>query len=522
MKFKNLSIMVTKLRLLLRLHNQGVSQRQIAKQLKLSRTSIRSYMTRFQESSYSPEELESLEDNLLLKLSQGEIYKQERDSRYEQLKPLLEYYAKESKRPKVTLLLLWEEYKQQFQDDAYSYSSFKNHVQEYINSHTYTYHNTHKPGDVLQVDFAGDHLYLTDPNTAEKISVVVLCCTLPCSGYTFAYALPDASQENLFPALSKCLSYIGGVPNKILSDNMKQWVKRRDKDGPIFTDAALEFGTHYSTMIDATKVRKPTYKASVEASVHYIYERIYAAIRDEIFYTIEDLNTRILELLDVFNARKMQNKEYSREEFFELNEKDMLHPLPTTPFSIKYTKTRHVGNNYHIYISTHQYSVPFEYVNKTVTVIYDKDTVEIYDSTYTRIAIHKRSFKRYGYTTVYEHMPDRHQAYEYKKGCKNAAYYLSRALQIDPSVKTVLQKVFNNAVCIEQAYNTCEAILQLDKLDHQAFINSCKYIEDKLEYANYRIIKQIMNNKTYNISTSNQDNTQPKHINLRGKDAFLN
>ena len=132
--------MVTKLRLLLRLHNQGVSQRQIAKQLKLSRTSIRSYMTRFQESSYSPEELESLEDNLLLKLSQGEIYKQERDSRYEHLKPLLEYYAKESKLPKVTLLLLWEEYKQQFQDDAYSYSSFKNHVQEYIN-HTHIQKN---------------------------------------------------------------------------------------------------------------------------------------------------------------------------------------------------------------------------------------------------------------------------------------------------------------------------------------------------------------------------------------------
>lgn len=112
MKFKHLSIMVTKLRLLLRLHYSGTSQRQISIQLDLSRTSIKSYSTRLLESGKNQEELEQQDDSTLLFLARGEPYKQTPDKRYESLKPLLASYAEESNRPYVTFLLLWEEYLQ--------------------------------------------------------------------------------------------------------------------------------------------------------------------------------------------------------------------------------------------------------------------------------------------------------------------------------------------------------------------------------------------------------------------------
>lgn len=524
MKFKNFSIMTAKLRLLLKLLNEGASQREISRQLDISRTSVKSYMDRFTASGMSNTELQSLDDGALLKISQGEIYRQQPDGRFDVLKPLLEVYSKEVRRPKMTVQKLWEEYVEEFGDLAYSYTTFKHHLQEYISSHTYKYHNEHKPGEILQVDFAGDKLYLTERYTGEKIPVVVLCCVLPCSGFSFVYALPDASIENLFPALARCLSYIGGVPECILSDNMKQWVKRRDKDGPVFTDAALEFGVHYSTRIDATKVRKPTHKASVEATVHYAYERIYTDIRNETFYTIEELNSRIMELLDKFNDRKMKNRDYSRREYFELNEKSTLHDLPETEFTIKYTKDCIVGSNYHIYINTHQYSVPYEYVRKSVSVVYDQFTVEIYNSSYNRIALHKRSFRKYGYTTNKDHMPPNHLAYESEKGNRNAAYYLYRARQIEPSVEEVLRIVLDKAVCVEQCYNSCEAILQLAKHDMESFIQACKYVTDrKMSTANARIIKSIMLNRSYLLPKRDTDEqAQPLHDNLRGKEAFLN
>ena len=95
MKFKNFSIMVAKLRLLLRLLQQGISQREISRQLDISRTSVKSYIDRFQGSGRSLNELESMDDGSLLKISQGEIYRQKPDERFETLKPLLEFYAKE-------------------------------------------------------------------------------------------------------------------------------------------------------------------------------------------------------------------------------------------------------------------------------------------------------------------------------------------------------------------------------------------------------------------------------------------
>ena len=196
--------MVAKLRLLLRLHSTGVSQRQISKQIGLSRTCIRTYLDRLLASGNNTDELLKIGDGELLNLAQGEIHRQQPDKRLEILNPLLESYAKESRRRNVTLQLLWEEYYAKYKDDAYSYTTFKHYVQKYISTHTYSYHNEHKPGEVLQIDFAGDHLYLTDPSTGVKSAVVVLCCTLPCSGYSYAQALPDASMENLFSALSKC------------------------------------------------------------------------------------------------------------------------------------------------------------------------------------------------------------------------------------------------------------------------------------------------------------------------------
>jgi len=513
--------MVSKLRLLLRLHNDGVSQRRMSSTLAISRTSINAYLKRFLTSGKSVNELLELDDASLLKLAQGEIYRQEPDKRYLELEPLLAYYAKESKRPYVTMLLLWEEYQQQFGGDAYSYTTFKHHIQEHIKSHSYIYHNSHKPGDVLQVDFAGDSLYLTDPSDGSKTAVVILCCTLPCSSYSFIYALPNACMENLFGALSKCLNYLGGVPRRMLSDNMKQWVTKREKDGPVFSDAALEFGVHYSTLIEATGVRKPKHKAAVEGGVHIAYTRIYAQVRDEIFYCIEELNSRLLELLNKLNDRKMKDKEYSRREFFDQNEQQSLSPLPSSQFSLKYTKMCKVGGNYHVYVSTHQYSIPYEYVNQKVSIVYDQETVEIYDSVYTRIALHKRSFRRYGYTTIKDHMPPNHIAYEYHKNQKNAAYYLYRAGKIDESVKDVLQIVFDNAACIEQSYSSCEAILQLYKLDPESFLATCKYAKTNLKSINYKIIKQIMNTKVYTDPFKTLLETQIIHANLRGKEGYM-
>lgn len=197
--------------------------------------------------------------------------------------------------------------------------------------------------------------------------------------------------------------------------------------------------------------------------------------------------------------------------------------MPATPFALKYTKIGKVGGNYHVYLNTHQYSVPYNYVNQNATIIYDKETVEIYNSKLERIAIHKKSHKRFGYSTIKSHMPANHLAFEYRKQARNANMYLSKAKKISFNVEYVIQMVLDNAACYEQAYNTCEAILQLHRLEPEAFIKTCEYVQNHLDMVNYKIINQIMKNKIYLKDNKNKDiNTQFIHKNLRGKNEYRN
>ena len=63
----------------------------------------------------------------------------------------------------------------------------------------------------MQIDFAGDALWLTDPKTGELTKVVVLVCILPYSGLEFAKAMYNASMENIFGGISDAFSYFGGT-----------------------------------------------------------------------------------------------------------------------------------------------------------------------------------------------------------------------------------------------------------------------------------------------------------------------
>lgn len=140
----------------------------------------------------------------------------------------------------LTVQHLHEDYKREH-PDGYGYTQFKKAIRDYQYAHNLSFHNTYLPGEEMQIDFAGDALWLTDPLTGEMTSVVVLVCVLPYSGMAYAKALPDASMEHFFGGISDAFTYFGGTVRKAKSDNMKQWVKKNDRYEPVFTDAATEW-----------------------------------------------------------------------------------------------------------------------------------------------------------------------------------------------------------------------------------------------------------------------------------------
>lgn len=105
---------------------------------------------------------------------------------------------------------------------------------------------------------------------------------------------------------------------------------------------------HYGTAIIPARVRKPKDKPNAESSVGNISTWITAALRNEQFFSLAELNRAIREKLKAFNARLFQKKEGSRISLFRDEELPLLAPLPATPYELAEWKQATVQFNYHI------------------------------------------------------------------------------------------------------------------------------------------------------------------------------
>ncbi len=139
----------------------------------------------------------------------------------------------------------------------------------------------------------------------------------------------------------------------------------------------------------------------MENEVKITYRRIYAPLRDKVFFSLNELNQAIAGELTKHHNKPYQNRDYSRSERFAKEERQLLQPLPTSTFIIRHRVQAKVQKNYHITLGEdwHHYSVPDQYIGKTVTAVYDSDTVEVYLQ-FQRIALHRRRYKKHDFSTV--------------------------------------------------------------------------------------------------------------------------
>ena len=191
---------------------------------------------------------------------------------------------------------------------------------------------------------------------------------------------------------------------------MKQIVTKANRYEPIFSEALKQWALHYNITLLATRVAKPKDKGAVENEVKIAYQRIYAPLRDEVFYQLDQLNLAVIKQLDMHNEKLFQLKDFSRLQQFINEEQSLLQPLPAEPFVIRHQILAKVQKNYHVTLGEdyHHYSVPYQFIGKQVSAVYDTDTVEIYYQ-HKRISLHKRSYKKHNFTTIGDHMPQGHQ-----------------------------------------------------------------------------------------------------------------
>src|SRR5690606_4035070 len=239
------------------------------------------------------------------------------------------------------------------------------------------------------------------------------------------------------------------------------------------------------------RARKPQDKALVENRVGLNYTQVYARIRKQQFFSLQDLNEAMWKQNNLFNQTRMQQKPYSREEKFLAEEKSMLKPLVDQEFQIKYYKTYKVAKNNHIYLGQdkHYYSVPHIYIGQQVKVIYTRNLVKIYHQG-SLVATHPRSYKKGSYTSQKEHLCSHHRYYKER----SPNYYLQRAYRHSEALYQYIKALFAQDTYPEQLYRVCEGILSLSrKIPKETFIRACNLALEHRQFS-YGFLKRVLEN----------------------------
>lgn len=196
---------------ILRLRGAGLSIRQIASSLRIGRSAVSNTLARAKAVGISWPLPEDLDERTL----HERLYGTPRSSCSQ--RPLPDWNRVHRERKGVTLMLLWEEY-QAVHPDGYRYSRFCELYRLWRQKLDVTMRQDHKAGEKLFVDYAGQTMSITNPETGEITEAQIFVAVLGASNYTYAEATHSQSLKDWILSHRRALEFFGGVPEIVVPD----------------------------------------------------------------------------------------------------------------------------------------------------------------------------------------------------------------------------------------------------------------------------------------------------------------
>ena len=508
---------MNKIKQVLRLHTQGIRKLKIAEQTGVARNTLKKYIKEFTVSGLSFEEISTLSDkdleDLFIKPEKKPL-----SNKQQTLFNLLPAIDKELKKKGVTRYLLWEQYRREH-PDGYGVSQFKHYYALWKAQANPVMHMEHKAGDKLYVDFAGEKLSITDPDSGEVKNVEVFVAILGASQLTYVEAVLTQQKEDFIAACENALHFYGGVPAAIVPDNLKSAVTRSSRYEPSLNETFADFAEHYGTTILPARAYRPRDKALVENAVRLMYSRIYVKVQRHCYHNLVELNAAIHMALGEHNTAMLRGRNYSRLQQFEEVEKTALMPLPALRYELKKQCFATVAKNGHVGLGPdkHYYSVPYRFIGKKVKLLYSRHSVEVYYN-YERIAVHRRIKSAWQYSTDKAHLASTHRFVSEW----TPERFTTWAESIHEDVKLYILKVLDRKQHPEQAYKSCMGILGFGKkVGHERLIKACQRALGYGAY-NYKTIQKILE-KELDLKDAPDETDQlkmPFHDNIRGEEYY--
>ncbi len=510
---------MTKYREILRLHSQGVSQRGIASSCQCSRNTVSSVLERAKSHSITWPFGEDTSDAIL-----QEILFPEKSHRSQRKLPDCERIHKEMAKSGVTLSLLWHEYCEECRlggEIPLMYSQFCRYYRKFANTTKATMRIKRKPGEMMEVDWAGKTASIIDNVTGEAIPAYIFVATLSCSQYAYAEAFLAMNMESWINGHINAFSHFGGVSRILVPDNLKTGVDQVSRPDPRINRTYQEMAEHYATAVIPARVKHPQDKPNAESTVGIISTWIIASLRHQQFFSLRELNGAVRLKLEEFNEKPFQKKPGSRRSAFYQEEKALLLPLPASPYELATWSKATVQYDYHIIVDNKDhYSVPYEYIRHSVDVRSTSRTVEVFYHNH-RIASHARARGQEGQViTSPDHMPEKHKKYLEI----SAEHFRAWAAAVGPHAAVAINAILSAHKVEKQGYRACTSLMKLaDKYSLPRFEEACRRALSYTPSPSFKTIQTILKTGQEKMSANslskNRNDTESFGF-VRGADYF--
>ena len=280
------------------------------------------------------------------------------------------------------------------------------------------------PGAEAQVDFGSAGL-IADPVTGQTRKAWVFVMTLSYSRHQYARLVFDQSVGTWLSCHREAFEFFGGVPERVVIDNLKAAIVRAVWHDPVVQRSYREFAEHYGFLIAPCRPRTAWHKGKVESGVHYV-KRNFLAGRS--FRDIHEGNALLLAwVVNVAGSRRHGTTKEAPLARFESAERAALRRLPESAYDLGVWKQAKLHPDCHVVVDGAYYSAPHRLIGQTLWVRSNGLAVVVFHD-YERVATHRWG-KPGTRRTIEAHYPPEKAAFL----MATPAFCRSRAEGIGPS-----------------------------------------------------------------------------------------
>ena len=292
-----------------------------------------------------------------------------------------------------------------------------------------------EPGEEAQIDFGTGAWVVGEEGKRRRPWMFRI--VLSHSRKAYSEVVWRQTSDNFIAAIENAFHYFGGVPKRLVIDNLKAAVKRADWYDPEIHPKLQSFAVHYGTVFVPTKPYTPEHKGKVESAVKYAKNN---GLKGHTFGSLAEQNEHLLNWeATVADTRIHGTTKKQVRRQFETVEAPVLLPLPRDRFAMFQEARRTVSRDGHLEVDKAFYSAPPEYITRRVWVRWDTRLVRIFNNRWQQIALHAKC-EPGKFRTDGAHIPDQKvSAVE-----RGADVFLQRIAAIGPHTKAWSESVIQS------------------------------------------------------------------------------